>query len=148
MKKITAYVFLIFMVSVSHAQNVVTWNYTAKKIAERTYEVHLTATIQLPWHIYSQTTPAGGPLKTSIAFNKNPMIILEGKMKEEGELKQRHEEVFGVDVRFYANNVDFVQVIKLKSKTRTRIFGTVEYMACNDQQCLPPKKQKFSVEIE
>ena len=44
------------MISVT-GQNPVTWNYTAKKIADKKYELHLTATIQSNWHLYSQTQP-------------------------------------------------------------------------------------------
>ncbi len=46
----------------------VSWSYTAKKIADKTYEVHLVATISQPWHIYRQTTPEGGPFPTEIVF--------------------------------------------------------------------------------
>ncbi len=138
---------IIFSVFVN-AQVPVNWKWSSIKVADKTYEVHLTATVQNPWHIYSQTTPDGGPIATKISFNKNPLVAVDGNAKEVGDLHQKHEEVFDVDVRYFDGVVDFVQVMKLKSKVKTNISGTIEYMVCNDVQCLPPKTISFSVKLE
>ena len=37
--------------------NPVSWSFTSKKITDKTYEVHLTATMQSGWHLYSQVQP-------------------------------------------------------------------------------------------
>jgi DsbC/DsbD-like thiol-disulfide interchange protein len=73
---------------------------------------------------------------------------VDGKVKELGKLEQRHEELFGVDVKQYSDKVEFVQVIKLKGKVKTSVAGSVEFMVCNDSQCLPPSTKKFSLEIK
>lgn len=143
--------FILFFVSVNvsaQMHNPVTWNYTAKKIADKTYEVHLTASVKNPWHIYSQSTPEGGPIPTKIIFKKNPLVIPTGKAKEKGKLLQKHEEVFDVDVKYFDGNVDFVQVVKLKSNVKTNVSGTIEFMACNDEQCLPPTTVPFTVTLQ
>ncbi len=58
--------------------NPVQWTYTAKKIADKTYEVHLTASIQNNWHLYSQTQPEDAINQpTEILFNKNPLVTIE-----------------------------------------------------------------------
>jgi thiol:disulfide interchange protein DsbD len=131
-----------------HAQSPVQWEYSAKKVADKTYEVRLTATINSPWHIYSQTTPDGGPTKTSISFLKNPLVTIGGNVKENGAMVSKHEDVFGVDVRYYENKVVFVQKVTLKGNAKTNITGTVEYMACNDEQCMPARKEKFNIKLE
>jgi len=129
-------------------QDPVKWTFDAKKIADGSYEVRLTATIDAGWHIYSQNTPDGGPIPTNITFTKNPLILSEGKVKEIGKLEKKHEPIFGVDVKQYSNKVDFVQTFKLKGKVKTAIAGSVEFMVCNDSQCLPPSIKKFSLEIQ
>ena len=129
------------------AQDPVKWNFTAKKIADNTYEVHLTATVEQSWHIYSQTTPEGGPAPTVISFTKNPLLTIQGKAKEVGKLLQKHEEVFGVDVKYFNEKVNFVQVIKLKGSVKTNISGSVTFMACTDEQCLPPQDVPFSIKL-
>lgn len=130
---------------VSRAQDPASWKYSAKKIADKTYEVHLTASVQSSWHIYSQFTPEGGPVPTTIEFTKNPLVSLMGNVKEVGALHKKHEEVFGVDVKYFDDGVDFVQVVKLKNNIKTNVNGRIEYMSCDDQQCLPPKTVKFDI---
>jgi len=146
MKYFLLYFFLLLSLSV-FAQSPVKWNFAATKISGNTYEVHLTADIQEGWHIYSQTTPSGGPLPTKIVFRKNPIALVSGTAKETGKLEQHYEEVFGVDVKFYSGKIDFVQVVKLKTAVKTTLTGTVEYMACMNDKCLPPAKQNFSIAL-
>jgi len=130
-------------------QNPVTWSTTSKKIDSKTYEVHVTANIDKGWHIYSQTTAEGGPIPTSFTFTKNPLVIVEGKAKEIGKLEKHNEPLFGnIEVKQFSNNVDFVQTVKLKAPVKTSVDVAVEFMVCNDKQCLPPSTKKFSVALK
>jgi hypothetical protein len=132
----------------SQVKNPVKWTFAAKNIDPVTYEINLTATLDAGWHIYSQTTPDGGPSATVITFTQNPLITLDGGVKEVGKLEQKFEELFGVDVKQFSNKVVFVQTVKLKAKAKTAVNGTVEFMSCNNKECLPPSSQKFSVSIQ
>ena len=132
----------------SSAQNVVNWKFSSKKIADKTYEVHLIATVDEPWHIYSQSTPKGGPLPTTISFAKNPLILPQGKIKEVGEMEIYRDQTFDVDVYAYGEKVDFVQTVKLKSNVKTNISGSVQFMACTKEQCLTPQKLNFNLKLE
>lgn len=130
-------------------QNPVTWTAVSKKINNNTYEVHLTANIDKGWHIYSQTTPEGGPIPTSLSFTKNPLLTMDGHAKEVGKLETHKEPLFGnIDVKQFSNKVDFVQKVKLKASVKTSVNVAVEFMVCNDKQCLPPKTEKFSVALK
>jgi thiol:disulfide interchange protein DsbD len=145
MKKIYFVVLLLVVAASGFCQvkNPVKWSYASKKIDASTYEVSLTATLDPAWHIYSQTTPEGGPSATVISFTKNALIQLEGPAKEVGKLEQKHEELFGVDVKQFSNKVVFVQTVKLKAKAKTAVSGTIEFMTCNNRECLPPKEENF-----
>ncbi len=138
----------LLCVSLTHAQNPVSWSFSAKKVADKTYEIRLISKVDHPWHIYSQTTPEGGPLPTKIVFGKNPLLNVQGEVKEVGKLVQKREEVFDLDVKYFEGQADFVQVIKLKSNVKTNISGTVEFMVCNDVQCLPPATVNFSIPLQ
>ena len=150
MKKIYFAVLLLMAATqgFSQVKNPVKWEYASKKINESTYEISLIATLDPAWHIYSQTTPEGGPSATVITFTKNPMLQLEGPVKEVGKLEQKNEPLFGVDVKQFSNKVSFVQTVKLKAKAKTAITGTIEFMTCNNRECLPPKEEKFSVSLK
>jgi thiol:disulfide interchange protein DsbD len=132
----------------SWSQGPVAWKFSANKKADKIYEVHLTATMTRPWHIYSQKTPKGGPTPTEINFTKNPIIVLDGIVKEIGKLEVKHEDVFDIDVKYFDGSVDFVQTVKLKSDVKTNLNGTIQFMACTDQQCLPPTKTSFNIRLE
>ena len=73
MKKILLSVLLVASVIFANAQlaSPVLWSFTSKKIADKTYEVYLTATIQNSWHLYSQNQPKDAINQpTVILFNK------------------------------------------------------------------------------
>ena len=138
--------FLSILLS-AQMQSPVDWTFSTKKINATTYEIYLTANLEPGWHVYSQSTPDGGPIPTTISFSKNPLVSLNGKAKELGKLEQRFEELFGVDVKQFSDKVSFVQTIQLKGKVKTLLNGNVEFMTCNDQECMPPTTQKFSIAL-
>lgn len=150
MKRIMALSFLLIAFNWVSAQvkDPVAWTYTAKKINATTYEVSLTATLQRGWHLYSQTTPEGGPPPTAIVFAKNPLLSLDGSVKEIGKLEEKYEPLFEVDVRQFSNSVVFVQQVKVKGKAKTSLRGSVKFMTCNNQECMPPQTQKFSIALK
>lgn len=136
-----------YTLQIAAAQNPVHWEFKAKKIDSERYEVSLTAVIQGNWHIYSQFTSEGGPVPTQIIFLKNPLIVINGPIKEVGNLHEKHEEVFGINVKYYDGMVVFKQLITVTKKVKTKLSGTVEYMVCDETQCLPPKKEFFTISL-
>ncbi len=151
MMRIFFTLFFLSAVGAANAQmlNPVQWTYSAKKIADKTYEVHLTANIQNTWHLYSQTQPADAISQpTEILFKKNPLILLDGNIKELGKMQLFKDEKLKISANQYANKVDFVQKLKLKSNTKTNLVGSVEYQTCDDKKCLPPKKIDFTIALK
>jgi thiol:disulfide interchange protein DsbD len=127
----------------------VKWTFTSKKIADKTYEIHMKATIQQGWHLYSQTQPDDAiAIPTAFVLNANPLLSLEGAIKEIGTLEKFHDAKLDLSANQYSNSIDFVQVLKLKGKVKTNITGNVEYQTCNDQKCLPPKTVNFSIALQ
>ena len=130
----------------AQVKNPVDWKYEAKKKAEG-YQIIITATVKKPWHIYSQNTGKSGPVPTEIKFAPNPLVKLVGNVKEVGKLEKTFDKTFNTDVLFYSNSVIFTQDITVKAGLKTNISGTVEYMVCNDEQCLPPTKKTFDIKL-
>ena len=150
MKKFFAFVAVLFAaISVNAQQNPISWTFTAKKIADKTYEIHMTATIQDRWHLYSQKQPSDAiAIPTAFTINANPLFSLEGKVKELGKMEIMKDAALGVSANQYSHTVDFVQKIKLKAKVKTNFTGNVEYQTCDDKKCLPPKKVMYSIAIK
>ncbi len=125
----------------------VKWNFSSKKINDKTYEVRLSASIDGNYHIYAQNVGVDGPVPTTFKFNKNPLVTLSGNVKEEGKIIKKHEEVWDGNVSYFEKKVEFVQLVQLKSKVKTNVGGTVEFMVCDDKQCLPPSEVNFKIDI-
>jgi thiol:disulfide interchange protein DsbD len=132
----------------SQVKEPVSWTYTAIKRAPGIYEIVITADVPKPWHIYSISTPAGGPVPTKISFNSNPLIVKEGKIKETGKMEKINDKVFGVQVFYYSGKVAYSQTVKVKGSVNTNISGTVSFMVCDDTQCLPPSKKTFDLKLQ
>ncbi|HYM93015.1 MAG TPA: protein-disulfide reductase DsbD domain-containing protein [Chitinophagaceae bacterium] len=147
--KLTFLFFLLTGFAASAQLNPVSWDFSAKKTADKTYEIHLTATIQSGWHLYSQTQPEDAiAIPTGITFTANPLVQLNGKAKEIGKMQKFHDSKLGVSANQYSNKVDFVQVVKLKANVKTNIAGGVEFQTCDDEKCLPPKTVNFNIALK
>jgi thiol:disulfide interchange protein DsbD len=149
MKRFFVFAALLIITGALKAQSPVSWIYSAKKIGDKTFEVRLTASIQPGWHLYSQTQPGDAiAIPTGITINKNPLVIMDGKVKEDGKLEKFRDEKLGISAHQYSNKVDFVQVVKLKGNAKTNVTGSIEYQTCDDKKCLPPKTVNFSVALK
>ncbi len=123
------------------------WTFSAKKIADKKYEVKLTAKIAGDFHLYAQDAGVDGPVSTTITFLPNPLFTLTGKPLEQGKKITKVEEVWGGKVNFYEKTVTFVQTLTAKTKAKTTLNGKIEFMVCNDNVCLPPAEVPFKIAI-
>jgi hypothetical protein len=138
--------FFVVISGFTQSSKQVKWNFAAKKIADKTYEVHMTANIGGNYHLYAQNA-GDGPVSTSFKFTRNPLLVLDGNVKEVGKLKKVYEEAFGSEVKFYEKTVNFVQVVKVRGSAKSNLTGKVEFMVCNEKECLPPAEIDFSVNV-
>ncbi len=149
MKKLLFILFALFIGIFSFAQSPVSWTFSSKKIDDKTYEVRMVATIQRGWHLYAQKQPADAIAQpTAFNFNNNPLLNLEGKVKEIGKLEKYKDENLDISANQYSNKVDFVQIVKMKGKAKTAVTGQLEYQTCDDKKCLPPKTVNFSIALK
>jgi hypothetical protein len=147
MNRMSLLLCFLLVSSLSFAQNAVSWTFNSKKVADNKYELHFVADVNQPWHIYSTTQADGGPLPTRFSFAKNPLTSLDGGVAEKGKMQKHFEEVFGIDTKFYNDKVEFVQVVNVKGKAKTNVTGTLEFMACTDKECLPPRTVPFNIAL-
>lgn len=122
------------------------WSYGAKKISATEAVVFIKATIDPGWHLYSQTVGEGGPVKTTFTFPSSTAYTVNGATQEPKPVV-RMESAFNMNVAFFERSVIFQQKIKAK-KLPVTVKGSVEYMTCNDEKCLPPDTQAFNITIK
>jgi hypothetical protein len=123
------------------------WSYGAKKLSSTEAVVFFKATIDAGWHVYSQFVKPGGPVKTSFDFDASSDFTLDGSTQEPTPTV-RKEKVFGnMEIGFFEQSVIFKQKIRLKA-AQANVKGKLQYMTCNDSQCLPPDEVDFSIAIK
>ena len=148
MKKLLFVALALAFLNTASAQNPVSWAFTSKKISDKVYELHLTATIQPGWHLYSQKQPEDAIAQpTSFTFNNNPLLNFDGTVKELGKVEKYTDKVLDISAYQYSNKVKFVQVVKLKGKVKTAVTGKLEFQTCDDKKCLPPKTIPFTIAL-
>ncbi|WP_367867602.1 protein-disulfide reductase DsbD domain-containing protein [Pedobacter sp. WC2423] len=150
MKK-NLFILLVFMALAgfsAHAQILepVKWSYAAKKLNAKEAIVYLKATIQPGWHLYSQYVKDGGPVATKFTFSSSKTYSLAGKTVEPKPIT-KNEPVFSMDVSFFERSAIFQQKVKLVGKSVV-VKGKVEFMVCDDKQCLPPSEVEFSIAVK
>jgi hypothetical protein len=142
-KKITLIILLGMCYGGAFAQieDPVKWSYAAKGTAVLLFK----ATIAPGWHIYSAYQEDGGPIKTSIVLAAKSGLTLLGKVTEPKPIT-KYEKVFEMNVHYFEKEVIFQQ--KISAKPGTIAKGSVAYMTCNDEKCLPPTTIDFSIPIK
>ncbi len=126
----------------------VKWKFKAIKVDANIYEIHYTATMESPWHIYSQSSSKMGSSPTVISINKHKQIKPFGAIQETGKLISKYVEILDVTLKYYQESVDFVQKVKIKGNLPVTVQGNIEYSACKDEQCLPSASIDFSILLE
>jgi thiol:disulfide interchange protein len=147
-KVVLSFLFLCCVFGMSaEIQKPVTWSFSNKKVSDTEFDLVLTANIDNSWHLYSQFIGEGGPVPTSFKFKLSPDYVLVGKVSESPKPHKVFDKVFGMDVAFFEKKAVFTQKIKLKVPA-TKINGTLTFMVCDDNQCLPPEDIDFSFDLK
>ena len=135
--------FFLQCTSLLIAQNHVAWSFTYDNVNSI---ILINGTIDEGWHLYSQKTPDNsGPIPVSISIYKQKGIKLISKCEE----KLVPYEIFDVnfDSRVYLFEHSYLAYQKIKLKNTNQIKGSVQYMVCNETQCLPPIEVPFAIII-
>ena len=148
-KKTLSILVLLLFAGKGYSQQPVTWTYFAIKISEKVYEVHLKATINDGWHIYAQKQPKEAiGLPTTVKFTANPLLTFKGNPQEKGKLEKVTNEEIGMENHQYEKEVEYVQVVTIKANVKTNVAGSIEFMACTEEKCLPAETVSFNVQLQ
>lgn len=104
------------------------------------------ATIDDGWHIYDQNLPEGGPVSTQFVIEKSENLTAVGSVQSQQKPIEKFEDMFQMNLRWFEKNVSFQQTFKIKDNNDYLLEGYVEYMACDNSNCLPPTKEPFHFE--
>jgi thiol:disulfide interchange protein len=128
---------------IDNLYNPVSWAYEFSLLDNATYELRMTATLDKGWSMYSQfTDPTNGPLPTVFSFTPGGHYSLKGKVTESAATKKAADPLFGgaLVVKFTDNVITFSQQVAV-TNAALPIEGFVEYMVCDDEQCITGSKE-------
>ena len=131
-------VFLSFFICFGNVLNAqihepVQWKYSINESGEIVFY----AAIERGWHLYDLDLPDGGPIPTSFDFEEIKGAELVGKVVSSSKTTGQFDEMFDMTVRWFAENPTFIQKLKIKDKAKFLIKGSIKFMSCNDQFCVP-----------
>ena len=136
---------ILFSVIALSAQSPIKWRCKVKMISETEGVVTMKAIIEQGWHLYGTNLPSGGPKSTKFDLTSSTGIKFIGDIAPSVAPKKVHDNVFDLDLNWWENTVSFTQKFKLTGKGTPKVSGTISYMGCNDQTCLPPSTQNINI---
>lgn len=120
----------------------VKWKSAIKMTDATNGVVTFTATVDAGWHVYGTQLPSGGPEPTSVQWNNQGVKLVGGLTPSKAAHKQ-HDETFDMDLSWWTGSVTLSQKFTVTTK-EYKIEGSIRYMACDDENCTPPKSESFS----
>ncbi len=129
-------------------QNPVKWTYSVENNGKEEATLVIKASIDKGWHLYSQFIGEGGPVPTSFRFDKSNNYSLVGKVDEIPKAKPIFDEIFEMQVAWFEKTATFKQKIKVTSNKDFKLNGALEFMVCDDKQCLPPEEVEFTFDVK
>ncbi len=139
----------VFDQNQSNIQNPVTWEASVEKQNDSVYHLIFDAFLEPGWHLYSQEeVEDGGPLPTEFSYNDSPSgFVLLGDT-EEPDGTALYDPVFQMDIKYFEDEVRFIQPIKVVSSELPLIKAEVFFMVCDEEQCLAPETVPFNISLE
>lgn len=123
----------------------VSWKFEAEKVSENEFILHVKASIDDGWHLYSQD-PGEGPIPTQISIETENGVQTLGDVSEEGDFHNEYDPNFESTLNFYSHKAVFKQKVKVED-TNKPVKGYVYFMVCDDSKCLPPEYVDFSYDL-
>jgi len=148
-RKLLVLKFLIFFSLPLSAQvyDPVTWEFGYEDKGAGKFELVFTATIGEHWHIYAMDLPEGGPIPTTFRIDSIPGVKPDGKAYEVTKPVEVMDEAFGFKIKTFSDKAEFRQKI-ISDSSVLSVKGTVNFMACNNSTCSPPKDVEFEIKIK
>ena len=145
MKKLL-FVLVLCLVSVFVNAQQATWKSSVTPQQDGTYKVEFKCSVPSTWHVYSMYTPDGGPMATSITYNKG--IEAVDKAVEAPDPHKAFDEIFEVDVWSYEEDFTITQTVKFTDETSSVIAGYIDYQLCKDGGACIMGSYDFSLPVK
>lgn len=127
----------------------VDWELSYETVGDNELDLVFTATIDPGWHLYGLKIPDGGPIATTFTFTEDDGYERSGEVIEASEAEVKYDPSFDMNLTMFSLEAVFKQRIRvLAGETTAVVAGSVEYMCCDDERCLPPTDEEFEIRLD
>lgn len=146
MKKVLSFMLLLMIAWAAEAQILtpVKWEIKLEDSDSSVKTLLFSAKLDNGWHLYDMNLPEGGPISTSFNYETLKGAKTVGSPVPSKKATTVYDEQFEMNLSWYAHEVSFTQKLEITNLKAFKVEGYVEFMACNDENCLPPDKESFS----
>jgi thiol:disulfide interchange protein DsbD len=127
-------------------QNPVGWKTSVSQTADSVYQIIFEADIKNSWHLYDIGPYENGPNATTFTFDLPENASLIGDIEMIDQPFKKFDDMFEMEIGTFEKKARFGQKIKLTGESAT-VKASVEWMVCDDKQCLPPTDEDFIINI-
>jgi thiol:disulfide interchange protein DsbD len=125
------------------------WSVSARRVSPGEAELLFSAAIEKSWIVYSVSVPEDGPMPIAVTLAESDSYRPAGKLVELSAPKEKHDEMFGMRVKYFVGSVKLSQRVALSGAAAAApltVSGVIEYQCCNDMECVL-LDDDFSVQV-
>lgn len=127
----------------------VEWSVSTEDRNDGTVRILFTARIEAPWHIYDLGPYDDmGPNATTVVFEPNESVTLVGGIESLTRPVRVYDSLFALEIGYFEQTARLAQTVRVKAGVKTELKARVEWMACNDESCLPPDEKDFTITLQ
>ncbi len=123
---------------------------TVEQENDSIYTLVFKAFLEPGWHLYSQEEVAIdiAPIPTEFSYSEVPGKYELIGATEEPDVPPLYDAVFEADITYFEDEAEFRQKIKVLDPTDLVITAEVYFSVCDDEKCLPPETERFTMSLE
>ena len=127
----------------------VEWSVSTEDRNDGTVRILFTARIEAPWHIYDLGPYDDmGPNATTVVFEPNESVTLVGGIESLTRPVRVYDSLFALEIGYFEQTARLAQTVRVKAGVKTELKARVEWMACNEESCLPPDEKDFTITLQ
>ena len=142
----------LLLAAVQRPADVVRWTASAPAASAApgaTVKIAVSAKVQSGWKLYAIDQPADGPEPLTFGVAKESGFSVTAKQITAPKAKVQNDENFGLQTRYYENDVSFTVPVRVPSAASRAAHVPLEvtFQACGQNICLRPYTEKLQVPI-
>ncbi|NJW51335.1 protein-disulfide reductase DsbD family protein [Salinimicrobium oceani] len=134
----------------NNIEDPIEWNASIEQDNDSIYTLVFTAHLEKGWHLYSQEEVdiEIAPIPTAFTYTEVPGKYELIGTTEEPDVPALYDAVFETEITYFEDKAEFRQKIRVLDPEDLVITAEVYFSVCDDEKCLPPETERFTISLE